>query len=177
MFADHAISLDLDYPAARARFLRLAHGDRLDGPSRDAYADGLAGEVRIGPFGSVPGMSKLVRVSLLDPVPRDDMVLMPIRWEAAGRMGRLFPVLDANLILGQDSRGQAMLRITGIYRPPLAGLGEGLDQALLHRAATATLKSLLRRIAVPLAGPAAGTERWSAPAHSPVPGEAQPETP
>jgi hypothetical protein len=177
MFADHAISLDMDYPAARARFLWLAHGDWLDGPSRDAYADGLAGEVRIGPFGSMPGMSKLVRVSLLDPVPRDDMVFVPIRWEATGRTGRLFPVLDANLILGQDSRGQAVLRITGVYRPPLAGLGEGLDQALLHRAAAATLKSLLHRIAVPLARPAAGTERWSAPAHGPVPGEAQPETP
>ena len=163
----------MDYPAARARFLWLAHGAWLDGPSRDAYADGLAGEVRIGPFGSVPGMSKLVRVSLLDPVPRDDMVYVPIRWEATGRMGLLFPVLDANLILGQDSRGQAVLRITGVYRPPLGGLGEGRDQALLHRAAAATLKSLLRRIAATLAG-AAGPDM---PDPSPAPGHAPPGMP
>jgi hypothetical protein len=49
MFTDHAIGLDLDYPIARARFLRLAHGDWLDGFSREAYADGLVGEVRVGP--------------------------------------------------------------------------------------------------------------------------------
>ena len=137
------------------RFLWLAHGDLLDSLSRDAYADGLAGEVRVGPFGGVPGMSKLVGVSLLEPVAGDDRVLVPIRWEATGRMGRLFPVLDANLILGPDDPGQAVLRITGVYRPPLAGLGEALDQAVLHRVAAATMKSLLRRIAAPLAGPAA----------------------
>ena len=151
MFTDHAVGLDLDYPVARARFLRLAQGDLLDGLSRDAYTDGQVGELRVGPFGSVPGMSKLVRVSLLDPVPGDDMVLVPIRWEATGRMGRLFPVLDANLIVGTDDLGRAELRITGAYRPPLDGLGEGLDQAVLHRVAGATLKSLLRRIAATLA--------------------------
>ncbi len=155
MFTEHAVQLDMGYPIARARFLELAHGDWLDGPSRDAYADGLVGEARVGPLGSVPGMSKLVRVSLLNPVPRDDMVFMPIRWEASGRMGLLFPVLDANLIVSNDDRGRAVLRITGAYRPPLDGLGEGLDQALLHRMAAATIRSLLHRIAATLAGPAA----------------------
>ena len=47
------------------------------------------------------------------------------------------------------------MRITGAYRPPLDGLGEGLDQAGLHRVAGATLRSLLRSIAATLAGPAA----------------------
>ena len=158
MFTDHAVGLDVDYPVARAQFLRLAHGDLLDGLSRDAYTDGQAGEVRVGPFGGVPGVSKLVRVSLLDPVPRDDMVLVPMRWEATGPMGRLFPVLDANLILGTGSDGRAELRITGAYRPPLDGLGEGLDQAVLHRVAVATLKALLRRIAATLAAGAAGPD-------------------
>ena len=133
----------------------MAHGDWLDGPSRDAYTEGLVGEVRVGPFGSVPGMSKLVRVSLLDPVPRDDMVLVPIRWEATGWVGGLFPVLDANLIVGTGDQGRAVLRITGVYRPPLDGLGQQLDQAVLHRVAGATLKSLLRRIAAILDGPVA----------------------
>ena len=173
MFTDHAVGLDLDYPVARARFLRLAHGDLLDGLSRDAYTDGQVGELRVGPFGSVPGMSKLVRVSLLDPVPTEDMVLVPIRWEATGRLGRLFPVLDANLVLTPDDRGRAVLRITGVYRPPLAGLGEELDRAVLHRVAAATIKSLLRRIAVPLAGPAG----QSAPGLRLAPPDALPESP
>ena len=173
MFADHAVPLDMDYPAARARFLEMAHGDWLDGVSQDAYADGMAGEVRVGPFGGVPGISKQVRVSLLDPVPHDDMVLVPVRWEATGRLGRLFPVLDANLILTSDDRGRAVLRITGVYRPPLAGLGEELDRTVLHRVAAATIKSLLRRIAVPLAGPAG----QSAPGLRLAPPDALPESP
>ncbi len=45
MFTDQAVGLDLDYPVARARFLRMAHGDWLDGLSQDAYTDGLVGEV------------------------------------------------------------------------------------------------------------------------------------
>jgi hypothetical protein len=177
MFTDHVVGLEMDYPAARARFLRVAHGGWLDGISRDAYSDGLVGEVRVGPFGSVPGASKLVRVSLLDPVPHEDMVLVPIRWEATGRMGRLFPVLDANLIVGTDSQGQAELRITGAYRPPLDGLGEGLDQAVLHRVADATLESLLRRIAATMAGPPADAAGLDVPGPGPAPGHAPPGLP
>ena len=70
-------------------------------------------------------------------------------------MGRLFPVLDANLSVGTDDQGRAVLRIAGVYRPPLDGLGQGLDQAVLHSVAGATLKSLLRRIAAMLDGPMA----------------------
>ena len=177
MFADHAVPLDMDYPAARARFLEMAHGDWLDSPSQDAYADGIAGEVRVGPFGGMPGVSKQVRVSLLDPVARDDMVLVPIRWEATGRLGRLFPVLDANLILAPDDRGKAVLRITGVYRPPLAGLGQELDRAVLHRVAAATVRSLLRRIAAPLAGLAAETADQEPPGHGPAARDVLPEMP
>ena len=147
MFADQTATLDLDLPAARDQFLLLTHGNRLDGMSQDAYADGLAGQIRVGPLGGLPGMSKLVRVSLLDPVGRDDNVLVPMRWEATGLMGRLFPVLDANLMLGEDAQGRGVLRIAGVYRPPLGGLGEELDQIVLRRVASATIRSLLRRVA------------------------------
>jgi hypothetical protein len=153
MFADQAVTLDLDFPAAKDEFLLLTHGNRLDGMSQDAYAEGLAGQIRVGPFGSVPGISKLVQVSLLDPVRRDDSVLVPMRWEATGPVGRLFPVLDANLMLGQDDQGRGVLRLSGVYRPPLGGLGEELDQIVLRQVASATIRSLLRRIAALLAEP------------------------
>jgi len=167
MFADQVVTLDLGFPAARDQFLLLMHGNRLDGMSQDAYADGLAGQIRVGPLGGVPGISKLVRVSVLDPVRRDDSVLVPLRWEATGRMGRLFPVLDANLMLGKDDQGRGILRIAGVYRPPLGGLGEELDQIVLRRVASATIRSLLRRIAAlltdragepPGSGPPAGSK-------------------
>ena len=153
MFADQAVTLDLDFPAAKDEFLLLTHGNRLDGMSQDAYAEGLVGQIRVGPFGSVPGISKLVQVSLLDPVRGDDSVLVPMRWEATGPAGRLFPVLDANLMLGQDDQGRGVLRLSGVYRPPLGGLGEELDQIVLRRVASATIRSLLRRIAALLADP------------------------
>ena len=177
MFADQAVTLDLDFPAARDQFLLLTHGNRLDGMSQDAYADGLAGQLRVGPLGGVPGISKLVRVSLLDPVRRDDSVLVPLRWEATGFMGRLFPVLDANLMLGKDDQGRGILRIAGVYRPPLGGLGEELDQIVLRRVASATIRSLLRRIAALLADRAGEPPGPNAPAGSKGSGDTLPGPP
>ena len=177
MFADQAVTLDLDFPVARDQFLLLTHGNRLDGMSQDAYADGLAGQIRVGPLGGVPGISKLVRVSLLDPVRRDDSVLVPLRWEATGLMGRLFPVLDANLMLGKDDQGRGILRIVGVYRPPLGGLGEELDQIVLRRVASATIRSLLRRIAALLADRAGEPPGRDAPARTEGPGDTLPGPP
>jgi hypothetical protein len=177
MFADQAVTLDLDFPAARERFLLLADGTQLEGMSQDAYADGLGGQIRVGPLGGVPGVSKAVRVSLLDPVPRDDSVLVPMRWEATGLMGRLFPVLDANLMLGRDDKGRAVLRIAGVYRPPLGGLGEELDQIVLRRVASATIRSLLRRIAALLADRAGEPPGQNAPTGTKGSGDTLPGPP
>jgi len=177
MFADQAVTLGLDFPVARDQFLLLTHGNRLDGMSQDAYADGLAGQIRVGPLGGLPGMSKLVRVSLLDPVPHDDSVLVPLRWEATGLMGRLFPVLDANLMLGEDDQGRGILRIVGVYRPPLGGLGEELDQIVLRRVASATIRSLLRRIAALLTDRAGESPGRDVPAGAKGSGDALPGLP
>jgi hypothetical protein len=152
VFARQEVTIDLDFAAARARLATLMRGDWLDSVSRDAYAEGLSGLIRVGPLGRVPGAGKLVEVRLLDPVPHDDAVVVPLRWEATGRMGRLFPVLDADLTLSEALDGRAVLRFAGVYRPPLGAFGEELDQVVLHRVAAATVKSLLRRIAAPLAG-------------------------
>jgi hypothetical protein len=172
MFARQEVVLDLDFPTARARLASLMRGDWLDGVSQDAYAEGLSGQVRVGPFGSVPGMSKLVEVRLLEPVPHDDVVVLPLRWEATGRMGRLFPVLDANLALGEASDGRAVLRFAGVYRPPLAAVGEELDQIVLNRVATATVRSLLTRIAGLLS---ANEQEQDLPARGVNPGDILPD--
>src|SRR6202041_4195195 len=90
----HEVRLDLTFARARARLAVLCHAAGwLSGPSEQAYAEGLAGLIRVGPFGAVLGASKLVRVQVLEPVPREDMVVLPLRWEASGAAGRLFPVL------------------------------------------------------------------------------------
>jgi len=148
MFARQEVVLDLDFPSARARLAALMRGDWLDSVSQNAYAEGTSGQLRVGPFGGVPAMSKLVEVRLLEPVPHDNIVIVPLRWEATGRMGRLFPVLDANLTLTEADGGLALLGLAGVYRPPLDGVGEELDQLVLHRVATATVRSLLNRLSV-----------------------------
>src|SRR5262252_7298442 len=99
MFVGDEITLGASYPEARAGLLGLTHGGWLSDASSDAYAEGLAGLVRVGPFGEMPGASKLVKVLLLEPVEREKSVTLSLRSEATGPMGRLFPVLDANIIL------------------------------------------------------------------------------
>ena len=147
MFASHEVRLNLTFARARARLAVLCNAERLNGPSEQAYAEGLAGLIRVGPFGAVLGASKLVRVQFLEPVPREDRVVLPLRWEASGAAGRLFPVLDADLILTPWGEDAVTLALTGAYRPPLGSLGEVLDRALLNRAAAATIRSLLAGLA------------------------------
>jgi hypothetical protein len=147
MFVGDEITLGAAYPDARSGLLRLIHGGWLSDASGDAYAEGLAGLVRVGPFGDVLGASKLVKVLLLEPVERADSMTLSLRWEATGVMGRLFPVLDANIILIPTGENASQLALAGAYRPPFAAVGQGLDRVLLHRAASATVRSLLRRMA------------------------------
>lgn len=147
MFVGDEITLGAAYPDARAGLLRLTHGGWLSDASVDAYAEGLAGLVRVGPFGPLFGASKLVRVLLLEPVEREGSLTLSLRWEATGVMGRLFPVLDANIILIPAGENASQLALAGAYRPPFAAVGQGLDRVLLHRAASATVRSLLRRMA------------------------------
>jgi hypothetical protein len=147
MFVWQEVPLALDFPAAKEKLALLVRGGWLDSVSQDAYSEGLSGVLRVGPFGRVPGLSKQVRLQLLEPVPHEDEVIVPIRWEATGAMTRLFPVLDANLALARAGEGTAVLRLAGSYRPPLDGVGAELDQIVLHRVADATIRSLLKRIA------------------------------
>jgi hypothetical protein len=182
MFASQEMPLELSFPVARARLSALTGGGWLGHRSAEAYAAGLAGLVRVGPFGAVLGASKLVRVSLLDPVPRDDQMIIPLRWEATGPAGRLFPVLDANLVLtpGPDA-DHCVLALVGAYRPPLGAAGAALDRVLLNRAASATIRSLLTSVGESLLPPSPALERAQGEGAEPVPAAEtwwpEPETP
>jgi hypothetical protein len=165
MFVSHEAMLPVGYPAARAGLAQLARGGWLRDASGQAYADGIAGLARAGPRAGLPGAPELVSVSLLEPVPRRSTMVLPLRWEAAGATGRLFPVLDANLVLAPADGDRTRLTFTGAYRQPLAAPGVRMDQVVLHRAASATVRSLLRQIAETIAaGPEvpglAGAVSW-----------------
>jgi hypothetical protein len=151
MFVSHRVVLDISFQQARSRLQNLTHGGWLGNASASAYSDGLAGLIRIGPFGGVLGASKLVKVSLLEPVQRADAVAIPLRWEATGATGKLFPVLDADLSLAPAGTRQTLMMIDGAYRPPLGAAGAVIDRIVLGHAADATVRSLLDRISAALA--------------------------
>ena len=159
MFVADEITLGASYPDARAGLLRLTQGGWLSDASGDAYTEGLAGLVRVGPFGDMIVASKLVRVLLLEPVEREGSLTLSLRWEATGVMDRLFPVLDANIILIPAGENASQLALAGAYRPPFAAVGQGLDRVLLHRAASATVRSLLRRMAETITAATPGVAR------------------
>ena len=51
-----------------------------------------------------------------------------------------------------------MLTVAGIYRPPLGGLGTGLDRAIMHRVAQVTIRAFTHHIGAAIAHPAAAPE-------------------
>ena len=105
----------------------------------------------------------------------EDFAIEALRWEATGPGGALFPALDADIKLTPAGEDATMLTVAGIYRPPLGGLGAGLDRAIMHRVAQATIRAFTHHIgsaiAHPAAAPAAGhTPKLPEPAPLPEPG-------
>jgi hypothetical protein len=90
-------------------------------------------------------------------------------------MGRLFPVLDANVILIPAGENTSQLALAGAYRPPFAAVGQGLDRVLLHRAASATVRSLLRRMAETITAATPGASGPGPATAGPEPAVAAPE--
>jgi len=153
MFTSQELIVDARFVAARARLARMVADGGLTEVSRDAYEGALTRLIRVGPFGDTPGVSKQVQVRLIGPVQRDATTAVWLRWEATGPAGGLFPVLDADLLLRSDGPEKTRMMLNGCYRPPLGRLGAGLDRAILHRIAAATIRALLRGIADTLTEP------------------------
>lgn len=156
MFVSDEVVVHLGFPAARARLANMIHGGGLQAPSAEAYDNGLVKMLRVGPS---PVLSRLVRAEFRDLVVRDESCLLTMRWEATGPGGSLFPVLDADITVTQLAENATRLRLDGSYRPPLGAVGAGIDRAVLHRAATATIRAFITSIADALANPAAEPDR------------------
>ena len=159
MFAAEEVTVDAEFGTAVARLTHMLSRDALHAPSEAAYEEGLALVHRVGPFGSARGLSKLVRVQVLEPIRRGETLSVPVRWEATGSAGELFPVLDGDLILARHGTDQVLLGMTGSYRPPFGRAGAALDRAIMHRIASATIRSLLAGVAAEIAEPSAATQQ------------------
>jgi hypothetical protein len=147
MFASHEVTFHLPYEVASARLVHLVNWGSLHSVSKAAYEGGYEIMLRVGPFGDLPGLSKLVRVRVLAPVRQESMERFALRWEATGPAGELFPVLDADLTLIADTDDRSRLVLVGSYRPPLGPTGAAVDRAIMNRIAVATIRSLLDSIA------------------------------
>ena len=132
MFISGEVLLDVSFAAAQAR---------------------LASLVRVGPLGGRPAMSRLVQVHVRDLVTREGSAVLALGWEAAAPCGGLFPALDAGITLTPAGEKASLLELAGAYRPPLRGLGAGLDRAIMHRVATATTRTIMNRVAGGIAHP------------------------
>jgi hypothetical protein len=165
MFVGEQARLEAGFVAARARLASLAHGTWLLGAARDSYGEGMTGLIRAGPPGAAPDLSTLAGVRFHGPVQRGGTAVLMLRWHATDGGGSLFPVLDADITLSPDGEHATVLALAGAYRLPPGAVSAELDRAIVHRAATATIRSFVTRIADAIAPPA--------PAPEPGPGTAE----
>ncbi len=154
MFVSHEVTLAVTLAAAQARLANLIHGAALVTASREAYGEGMTMLLRVGPAGSMPGVSKLVTVYLRDLVEHENSAVLTLRWQASGPGQRLFPALDADITLTPAGTAETRMRLDGSYRPPLGIVGERIDTAMMHRVATATIHSFTGKIAATIVAPA-----------------------
>lgn len=152
VFVSAEQALTVGFAVASARLAELVSGEGLHDASREIYEGGVAYLLRTGPAGSVPGASRLVRVLFTELAYRDTELAVGLRWEVTGMTGGLFPALDADIRLTAAGDQQALVTLTGSYRPPLGALGTGPDRLLLDTVATATIRALLTQVAGILEG-------------------------
>jgi len=158
VFIGAEVRLGVGFNAAQARMANLTRGGLLRRACDDAYHDLGAGLARVGPLGAAPGLSRLVTVRFTDMAVHEDFAIVAIRWEATGPGGALFPALDADLRLTPAGDRATVLAVWGVYRPPLGGLGAGLDRAIMHQVAQATIRTFTHHIGSALVHPAAAPD-------------------
>lgn len=148
MFVGDEVLLAVGFAAARDRLAHLFECGALLSTSENAYREGAAGVTNVG----VTGLSKLVQMQARELACNDGSAGMAIRWEATGPGGALFPVLDADIKLAPAGEQVTLLTMAGSYRPPLGAFGQAIDRVILHRVATATIRSFVARVAAQITG-------------------------
>jgi hypothetical protein len=173
MFVCEQLRLDAVFSTARDRLAALAHSGSLLRAAQAASdgsgdIDGSSGLARVGPLGPVRGLSRVVEVQFGDLVGHDDSAQLPLRWEVVGPGGGLFPGLDADITLASVDDKTTTLMLTGVYRPPLGSVGAGLDQAIMHRVALATIRDFLGRVGAAISSSEEKAERKAEDRSSPA---------
>jgi len=71
---------------------------------------------------------------------------IPMSWIATSGT-RLFPRMDAEVVVSPMQASLTHLELRGSYRPPLDGVGRMLDRLAFHRIAESTVRNFLDRLA------------------------------
>ena len=143
MFISEELYAEVPFGAARERLCHALISGFVHDSSSDAYEEGTQLLTRLGPLKTQPLLAKQVRVEALKPSSGDGTVVIPIRWIPTGAARGMFPEFDGNLELEADGPSRTRLKLIGSYRPPFGRLGARLNELVLHRAAHATLRSML----------------------------------
>jgi hypothetical protein len=147
VFVEVNVEIPLGLAEAGVALDRALNDGGLIAESQRAYEDGLTFLMRVGPHGARGLAAKQVRVRVLPVREVGTALTAPLRWEATGPAGRLFPTLDANLTLTEADRTTSVLTLIGAYTPPMGRLGPALDETLLSSVASRTFDALLREVA------------------------------
>jgi len=145
---------EVSFDTARVRLMGLAQGGWLAGASCEAYRELGRGLARVGPSSTV---SRLVEVQFGAMATHSRSAVLPLRWQAAGTGGGLFPALDADITVAPFGESRTLIALAGVYRPPLGPVGAALDRVVLRRVAVATVRRFVRRVDEAIADPAAAT--------------------
>jgi hypothetical protein len=140
-------------PISPAKLADLARGGLLGRVSGGAYDERQAGLARAGSPETMLGMSRLARVQVADMVAHGESATWAVRREVADRRGPLVPALDAHIKLTAAGEGATVITVSGICQPPLTRSAAGLDPAVVHQVAQATVHGFTSYIATDIADP------------------------
>ena len=91
-------------------------------------------------------LRKGVTVEIGKPMKAGDWTNVPLTWKAT-RLQALFPEMTGRVELVPVEKDVTRLTVSGMYAPPLGGLGRQLDETLMHNVAEGTVKDLAEAIA------------------------------
>jgi hypothetical protein len=138
MFVQHSVHIGRPIEAVRAT-LAAGPGEwfpRFDGGSH----------AEVGPRVAGLGLRKKVDLEVGEPVTVGDWTEVPVTWKATF-VQDFFPVMAGKVELESVDPRITRLTVSGMYEAPLGRLGKQLDDALMHRAAEATVRELAESIA------------------------------
>ncbi len=135
---------EVDLPLEEVESRVAARHDDLGVWAEAAYHRGEETGLAVG---LAPGpLSKRVELEIGEPIRATNSVTVPMTWKAVGST-RLFPTMEAELVLSPMGPNSTHVRFQGRYQPPLAPIGKILDRAALHRVAEITVRNLMERLA------------------------------